>query len=190
MALVTGTPLGTAVQGEDIYLEGAPTIFFQDAEASPLFNPDGDSFYWGLSGTATYPYYEVGCVTDVSLADNVTLNDVLCDNVGVKATIQQRNYVEFNFTLQSFFPLSQLRHMLKFGAVTETAPTAKTGIGQINNNQYWHVYAPKVYDTDVGDYHKEIEDSPAFAIPCFNICSIHRINWCHVNDDTHDDEDI
>jgi len=152
MALVTGTPLGTAVQGEDIYLEGAPTIFFQDAEAPPLFNPDGDSFYWGLSGTATYPYYEVGCVTDVSLADNVTLNDVLCDNVGVKATIQQRNYVEFNFTLQSFFPLSQLRHMLKFGAVTETAPTAKTGIGQINNNQYWHVYAPKVYDTDVGDY--------------------------------------
>ena len=48
MALVTGTPLGTINSQEDIYLEGSPNIYFQDAEAPPLFNPDADLFYWGL----------------------------------------------------------------------------------------------------------------------------------------------
>jgi len=152
MALVTGTPVGTITAAEDLYLEGAPTIYFQDNAASPLYNPDGDGFYWGLSGTATYPAYELGCVTDVSLTENLTINDVLCDNVGVKAVIQQRNYLEFQFTLQSFFPLQTLRHLVKGGTVTETAPTQKFGFGPVNQNQFYMVYAPKVYDEDVGDY--------------------------------------
>ncbi len=42
--------------------------------------------------------------------------------------------------------------MLKGGAVTETSPTQKFGLGKVNNNQRWMVYAPKVYDEDVGDY--------------------------------------
>lgn len=54
-ALVTGTPIGNLESAEDIYLEGAPTIYFQDATASPLSNPDSDGFYWGLSGTTTFP---------------------------------------------------------------------------------------------------------------------------------------
>jgi len=152
MALVTGTPLGTITSQEDIYLEGSPNIYFQDADADPFNNPDGDGFYWGMSGTATYPVFEVGCPADVSMMEDVTVNDVLCDNVGVKSTIQQRNSVSLQFTIRSFFPLDVLRHMLRYGAVTETAPTQKTGIGQINNAQYWHVYCPKVYDTDAGDY--------------------------------------
>jgi hypothetical protein len=152
MSLITGTPLGSLIQQEELYLEGAPTIFFQDVRATPLKNPDSLGFYWGMSGTTTYPVYQIGCLTDVSLADNLTLNDVLCDNVGVKSTIQQRNYVEFTMSVQSFFPFPVLRHLLKGGAVTETAPVEAFGLGQVNNSQYWMVYAPKVYDTDVGDY--------------------------------------
>ncbi|MHA2085431.1 MAG: hypothetical protein ACXADW_21815 [Candidatus Hodarchaeales archaeon] len=152
MALVTGTPVGTIEATEDIFIEGAPSIWFQDATANPFYNPDGDGFYWGLSGTATYNAFEVGCPTNLSLADNLTVNDVLCDNVGVKATIQQRNYIEFTFDLQSFFPFQTFRHVVRGGAVTETAPTQKFGFGPVNNNLYYMVYAPKVYDTDAADY--------------------------------------
>jgi hypothetical protein len=52
----------------------------------------------------------------------------------VKDTVQQRNYVEFSFTIQSFLPLAVLRHLLKFGAVTEVAPVEFMPIGKINNN--------------------------------------------------------
>lgn len=152
MALITGSAMGTITQQEDLYLDGAPTIFFQDYDASPLYNPDADGHYWQLSGTAAYPVYEIGCVTDVSLSEDVTINDVLCDNVGVKSSIQQRNYMEFNFSIQSLLPLSVLTHLLKGGTVTETAPTEKFAFGQIDNTVYWQVWAPKVYDQSVGDY--------------------------------------
>ena len=152
MALVTGSAQGVITTQEDLYLEGAPNIYFQDYLADPVYNPDGDGFYWGLSGTSTYPVYEVGCPTDVSLTEDLTINDVLCDNVGVKDTIQQRNFVQFEFTIQSFFPYDVLRHMLQGGAVTETAPTQKFGMGTISQTQRWMVYAPKVYDVDAADY--------------------------------------
>jgi len=152
MSLVTGTPVGNLDLQEDIFLEGAPTIYFQDATANPLYNPDADLYYWGLSGTVDYPVYEVGCPTDVVFTENITMNDVLCDNVGVKAVVQQRNYFEFTFTIQSFFPLQILTHLLNGGAVTETSPTQKMPLGKINNDQYWHLYAPKVYNEDNGDY--------------------------------------
>lgn len=154
MTLITGTPVGNVDNSEEIYLEGSPTIFFQDYNANELHNPDSNGFYWGLSGTTAKPVYELGCITAVSLTENVTINDVLCDNVGVKSTVQQRNYLEFQFTVQSFFPLMTLRHILKGGPVTEDAVnhTQTFGFGPINNNQFWHVYAPKVYDEDVGDY--------------------------------------
>ena len=154
MALTTGTPGGNLDSQEDIYLESAPNIYFQDYSAAPLFNPDGDGFYWGLSGTSTYPALEVGCPINVSLSENLTVNDVLCDNIGVKDTVQQRNYVEFTFTVQSFFPYTTLTEMLNGSAVTTNAGenTEKFGLGKINNNQFWMVYAPKVYDEDVGDY--------------------------------------
>lgn len=152
MALVTGSAIGTIEATESIFMEGAPSIFFQDATANPWYNPDAQGFYWNLSGTATYNVYEVGCPTNLSLTENLTVNDVLCDNLGTIATIQQRNYIEFTFDLQSFFPFQTLRHLLKFGSVTETAPKQQMGIGKINNNLYYHVYAPKVYDEDVGDY--------------------------------------
>ena len=152
MALVTGTPIGNLDTQEDLFLESAPSIYFQDNRADPLNNPDADGFYWGLSGTTTYPAFEVGCPLDVSFQENVTINEVLCDNVGVKDTVQQRNYVDLVFTVKSFFPFQTLTKLLKTGAVTETAPTQKFGIGKIDNTIFWMVYAPKVYDESVGDY--------------------------------------
>ena len=152
MALVTGTPLGTLTSSEELYLEGAPYIYYQDFDMTPLFNPDDDGFYWGLSGTTAYPVYELGCVSDVSLSENLTMNDVLCDNIGVKSTIQQRNYIEFSFSFQQPFPLENLAPVLKGGTVTETSPTQKFGFGSIDQNQYYMVYCPKVYDTTDGDY--------------------------------------
>lgn len=154
MPLVTGTPLGTITASEELYLEGAPYIYYQDATASPLKNPDSDGYYWGLSGSSTYPVKELGCPVGVSLTENLTMNDVLCDNIGVKATIMARNYLEFNFTIQQFFPLSAISAPMKGSAVTLNASeqTEKMGIGSINQNKFYMVYCPKVYDTDVGDY--------------------------------------
>lgn len=154
MSLITGSAMGTTTQQEDIYLEGSPTIYIQRYEAPEMYAPDSDGFYWQLTGTATYNVYEIGCVTDNSLTESLVSNDILCDNVGVKGTIQQRNYIEFTFTLQSFFPFTVLTNLIKGGTVTEngTEHTEKFGLGPVNNNIYWHCWAPKVYDESVGDY--------------------------------------
>jgi len=153
MALASGTPLGNLVTPETIIVEGAPTLFIQDNTADPLHNPDSDGFYWGLSGTTTYPVYQVGCVLDVSLTESLEINDIRCDNQGVTDTIQQRNYIEFQFTVQTFLPFTQLSNFLKGGAVTTNAGAneEKFGLGKINNNKYWMVYAPAVYDEDTSD---------------------------------------
>ena len=154
MALATGTPVGTINTSESVYAYGAPNIYIQDYTATPLWNADAQGFYWGMSGSAAYPVYEVGCPTDVSFSENLTITEVLCDNLGVVATVQQRNYLEFTMTVQTLFPLSTLRVLLKGGAVTKTTAnrTEKFGYGPINNNQFWMLYTPQVYDTDVGDY--------------------------------------
>jgi len=72
--------------------------------------------------------------------------------VGVKSTIQQRNFLEFTFTLQSFFPLSVLTKILNGGTVTEATPIEWFALEAIDNTNYWAVWCPKVYDTSVGDY--------------------------------------
>jgi hypothetical protein len=153
MALTTGTPVGNVLTQEELFIEGAPTIYIQDWEAGLLNNPDANSFYWGMSGTATYPVYEVACVSDVSFTEDVTVNDVLCDSSGVKDTIQQRNSVSFAFAVKSLFPILNMAQLLNFGSVTQSgSQLEQSGIGPINNNRFWHVWAPKVYDDDVGDY--------------------------------------
>src|SRR5215207_1231906 len=111
-SLVTGSAVGNVVSQEELYLEGAPFIYFQDDRANPLFNPDAQNYYWGLSGTTTYPAYLLGCIQDVSLTEGVTMNDVRCDTVGVKDTIQKRDYVEFSLTVLSQLPLTVLRHIM------------------------------------------------------------------------------
>jgi hypothetical protein len=151
--LVTGAPVGSILAQEEIYIEGAPYLYFQDATATPLNNPDADGFYWNLSGTSTYPVYRIGCIQDVSLTEGLTINQVRCDTVGDKASVQRRDYIEFAFKFTSLLPLTALRHMLNLGS----APTVgtgheKVGIGSINNNQFYHFYAPKVYDDVAADY--------------------------------------
>ena len=150
-ALVTGTPAGNLITQEELYLEGSPYIFVQDATANPLRNPDADGFYWGLSGTSVYPVYQIGCVQDVSLTEGLTMNDVRCDTVGTKATIQRRDYVEFNMTVLSLFPLTALRHLLNLSTPVTGTDYEKVGIGGINNNRFYMAYAPKIYDEDNGD---------------------------------------
>lgn len=152
-SLVTGSPIGSVLGQEVNYLEGSPYIYFQDANASPLNNPDVNGFYWGLSGTATYPVYNLGCVQNVKLTEKVTMNDVRCDTVGVVDTIQKRDYVEFDMTVLSQLPISVLRHLMNLGsAPTVSGHVEMQGIGMIQNTQKYHVYAPKIYD-DVNGYY-------------------------------------
>src|SRR3990167_10230615 len=101
--LVTGSPVGNNLSQEDLFLEGAPFIYVQDRTANPLWNPDADGYYWGMSGTSTYPVINIGCPLDVKFTEGVTANDVRCDTVGVKDTIQKRDYVELQMTVNSFF---------------------------------------------------------------------------------------
>ena len=152
MALLTGTPLGTINAAEELYIEGAPYIYFQDSGATPLNNPDADGFYWGLSGTTLKPVYQIGCIQDVSLTEGLTMNDVRCDSIGVKDTVQKRDYIELQLTILSPFPISQLSKILGLSTPTLTGKVEKVGIGSISNTQKWMVYAPKVYDDDTGDY--------------------------------------
>jgi len=151
--LITGTPLGSVFTQENNYLEGSPYIYFQDNNATPLSNPDASGFYWGMSGTATYPVYLIGCVQGVKLAEKVTMNDVRCDTVGVKDTIQKRDYVEFELTVLSQLPIQILRHIMNLGSIpTVSGHVEMQGIGSINNNQRYMVYAPKIYDEINGYY--------------------------------------
>jgi hypothetical protein len=152
VGLVTGSAVGNVVTQEELYLEGSPFIYFQDYRAAPLNNPDAQNYYWGLSGTSTYPAYLLGCIQDVSLTEGLTMNDVRCDTVGVKDTIQKRDYVEFQLTILSQLPLTVLRHLLKLSAPTTGSGFETVGIGQINNSQHYHLYAPKVYDDDAAGW--------------------------------------
>lgn len=149
MTITTGSPQGSGITQEELYLEGAPFIYFQDDRANPLNNPDAQGYYWGLSGTTTYPWYLLGCIQDVSLTEGITMNDVRCDTVGVKDTIQKRDYVEFQLTVLSQLPLSVARHMMNLSPATSGTGYETVGIPQINNSIHYHVYAPKVYDESV-----------------------------------------
>ena len=152
MSLATGTPLGNVDSQEELYMEGAPTIYIQDNRANPLFNPEGDGYYYGMSGTVTYPAIALGCIQEVSLTEGLTMNDVRCDTIGVKDTIQKRDYVEFDLTILSQLPLSTLRYMMNLSPATVNGVSEKVGIGGINNAINYMVYAPKVYNDDAAGW--------------------------------------
>lgn len=152
MALVTGSPLGVITSQEELYIEGAPYIYFQNAVANPRYNPDVDGYYWGMTGSASNPVYNIGCVQDVSLTEDVTLNSVRCDTVGDKDAIQKRNHLEVNLTILSQYPLAVLAQMMNLSTPLLVGKLEKVGIGAISNTKNWMVYMPKVYDEDAGDY--------------------------------------
>jgi hypothetical protein len=144
-SLATGSAVGNVISQEELYLEGSPFIYFQDDRANPLFNPDAQSYYWGLSGTTVYPAYLLGCIQDVSLTQGLTMNDIRCDTIGVKDTIQKRDYVEFDLTILSQLPLTVIRHVMNLSVPSTGTGYETVGIGQIDNTVHYHVYAPKVY---------------------------------------------
>lgn len=155
MPLVTGTPLGQINTQDDLYIDTAPTIFFQErcTGVNPLFNPDGDGFYWQLSGTTTCPVHELRCYDTVQWAGTYEINAIRCDTTGDQGAIQKLNSLDLTFNLKTMFPLDTLRHILRGGAVTTTAgATEKMGIGQPNNNRFFRVYFPSIYDEENGDY--------------------------------------
>src|SRR5258706_13260757 len=129
MPLITGTPRGTLTAQEDLFLESAPSIWFQSDQANLLNNLDGQAYYWGLSATAQYPVIELGCIEGVSMTENLTMNDVICDTIGVKDTVQRRNYLELDLTVKSFFPLSILQYILHGGPSLLTSHVEEMGIG-------------------------------------------------------------
>ncbi len=144
-------PTGTIELADDVFLEGGPDFWFGGVAK---YSPDVDGFFWGITGTALKPVFKIGCYTDFRWRDNIQMTDVRCDAVGVKATIQKRNYLEAQFTLMSLLPLFSLRHMIRGGAVTTngTEHTEKMGLGVINNQTYHMVYFSRVYDSDTGDF--------------------------------------
>lgn len=156
MALVTGSAFGTTTAQTELYIEGAPQIYYADISGTYRYGPDSDGFYWQLSGTSTYPVYQLGCYENVTLGDNLDINAIRCDTVGTKDVIMRRNFLELKFTLKSFFPLKTVAPF--FGTaisnVTTNAGehTEKFGIGIFDNSKFYKVYFPKVYDESAGDY--------------------------------------
>ena len=151
----TATSVGTQTTMESIYLSDAPEVWIQDTDGAYRFGPDSDGFYWGLSGTASFPAIKLGCFTDFVFGDDVVMNDVICDASGVEAVIQSRQSVHVNFTLESLFPLSVLTSLLRLGVVTAntTDDAEKVGIGDsTRKNEYWRMYFSRVYDPDTNDF--------------------------------------
>jgi len=152
MALATGIPEGNVDVQSELWIEGAPYIYYQNALATPLHNPDANDFYWGMSGTAVYPAFALACYEDVALADDLTVNAIRCDHIGDRGVIKKRNHLVFSFSLSSLFPLANISPLLRGSAVTTVAPFEKMGLGQVDNATYYRIYLPKVYDDAAFDY--------------------------------------
>jgi hypothetical protein len=159
MALITGTPTGNIITPPNLYLDQPPTFWIQDRETTAgatvglLNNPDGDGFYWGLSGTTANPVYEVGCYENFVIADVRTINMIRCDTTGVRGAIQKRDQINVTFTLKTPFPLATVAKLLNLGPVTTTpGATEKVGIGVIDNSKFYRAYFASIYDQTTGDY--------------------------------------
>jgi len=150
MTIVTGSPLGNILSQEEKYLEGSPYLYIQDYRAGALNHPDANGYYWNLSGTSTYPIYSLGCIQDTKLTEDVTLNMIRCDTVGDKAAIQRRNFLTVEFQLNSLLPLSVTAVLMNMFNSTTVSGKEYVGISKINNNIYYQLYAPKVYDEVAG----------------------------------------
>lgn len=147
-------PIGPSIASEDVYVQSGPDIWFQDATATEENSPDSDGFYWGLSGTAAYPVFPLGCYDDLTMNDARTSNDIMCAAIGRVAIAQQRDAFEIALTFKQPLPFEKLRHLIGGGAVTHNVAeeTSKFGLGPLPINQFYHLHFDRVYDEDAGDY--------------------------------------
>lgn len=80
------------------------------------------------------------------------MNDVRCDTVGTKDTVQRRDYIELTLDISSLFPLSMMSDLMNLSTPDIGVDTETVGIGAINNQKKWMVYMPKVYDEESNDW--------------------------------------
>jgi hypothetical protein len=85
------------------------------------------------------------------MTEDVTLNMIRCDTVGDKAAIQRRNFLTVEFQLNSILPLTVTKVLMNMFDSTAVTGKEFVGMSKINNNVYYMLYAPKVYD-DVAGY--------------------------------------
>lgn len=144
-------PTGTTVSAEDIFVEGGPNIYFGQ---SLQYNPDDDGYYHSLVGAVDTPVYKLGCYENFRFQDNVSVNEIRCDNLGLVKTSQTRDYMVATFDLKSLFPLSTLTHILRGGTVAwnDAENAEKMGLGEIDNSVFWKFFFSQVYDEDAGDF--------------------------------------
>jgi hypothetical protein len=145
------TPTGTIVTAEDIFIEGAPEVWFGgDAQ----YSPDADGYYHGIVGTAGNPVYRIGCYENFRFQDNVSVNEIRCDTVGLKATSQTRDFMTVTFDLKSLLPLSMLRHIIRGSPTTwnDGENAEKMGLGDIDNTLFYRFFFSRVYDSTAGDF--------------------------------------
>lgn len=144
-------PTGTINEAEDIFIEGGPDFWFG---GELQHAPDDNDFFWGIVGTTATPVFHIGCYENFQFADNLTTNEVRCDTVGVKQDITRRNFLEATFDLTGLFPLSQLRHMLRWSdaLVVPGDDVEYASIGQVNQQDIHRVYFSRIYDEVADDW--------------------------------------
>lgn len=155
MTLSTGTatPTGQIITGEGIYIEGGPEVYFQSYDAGEANTPDSNGLYWGLSGTVTYPVYQIECYDNLQMIDDVAEKMITCQNLGEVDALQRRNHLQLTFTLKSLLPFDVLSRVLRGGAVTVDAGdgTEGFGLGEIRS-LFYHIFFSRIYDQDTGDF--------------------------------------
>jgi len=192
-ALVTGSPVGTITTQDDIYIEGAPYVYYQDSDGvDELNHPDTDGFYWNLSGTVANPVIALGCYEDVRFSDNIEVNAVRCDTVGDINVLQKRAHLELSFTLKSLFPLSTVRSILRGGTAATYGSYEKMGFGEIDNAEAFYIHFSRVYDSATGDWvsvtgHKcKFVDAWEMTMPFATPWTLGVTIWMLANDDMPD----
>lgn len=145
------TPTGTINVAEDVFIEGGPDLWFGGVLK---YDPDDNNYYWGITGTPATPAFQIGCYQNFQLSDDLTVNEVRCDTVGVKQDITRRNFLEATFDLQALLPLSELRHLLRLSSALAVPGdnVEYVGIGEVNQQDIHLVYFSRVYDPDTGDW--------------------------------------
>jgi hypothetical protein len=151
----TSEPTGTITTAEDLFIEGAPEIWFGGV---PQYSPDADGFYHGITGVddgdPTHRVYKLGCYENFRFSDNIQMNEIRCDTTGLEKTSQTRDYLTATFDLKSLLPLTELRHLIRAGAVTwnDAENSEKMGIGEIDNTLFYMCFFSRVYDPTAGDF--------------------------------------